>query len=547
MSKNLKITRNLGVGALDAETDTKLLDSCFYDKGYLNDLADVENPQALVIGRTGSGKSALLYKLEKSAEKTKRMDPNDISIRFLEHSDIIRFFDALDIKLDLFYRLLWRHLITVELLKLRYDIKNERDGNEFSTTLFGLLKRDKAKVKALEYFNEWGSRFWLDTDEQLREITSKLENDTKGSIGLDYQGMSLTAESIKRLSDEERIEIRQRARQVVSGLQIRKLNEVLDLLSEYSFDDPQKKYYVIIDQLDEDWANTETRCRFVRALIEEIKTFRKLKTIKIVAAVRKDLLDLVFDKTRDSGFQEEKYESYILNIRWSESELKELINLRVNEVFKSQYTKDLVDFDDVFPAAKKGGGQSAIDFIIERTLRRPRDVLQFVNESFGIAEDRDRISWRAMLAAEAQYSAKRLKSLNEEWGEVYPCLKDTIELLRGLTASFGRSSVKDARLEEVMIALHEGSGADPCVEIVKKYYEGGGIKESEVLSNILICLYRVGAIGVKISTSDTFLWSFVDQATISKGEVKRAHQIKIHKMLHRALDTVVDVNSVFSR
>ncbi len=276
--------------------------------------------------------------------------------------------------------------------------------------------------------------------------------------------------------------------------------------------------------------DTETRCRFIRALIEEIKTFRKLTTVKIIAALRKDLLDLVFDRTRDSGFQEEKYESYILDIRWSENELRDLVDLRVSEVFKSQYTNDEVNFDDVFPKPKKGGGQAAIDFILERTLRRPRDVLQFVNESLKIAEDRDRISWRALIAAEAQYSAKRLKSLKEEWSEVFPSFEDTVEILRGLTADFTRTSIKDGRLEDVMVALHDEDNCDPCVEVVQKFYGGKSVKESDVLSTFLICLYRVGAIGVKISSVDTFLWSFVDQSTISKGEVKRANKIKIHKI-----------------
>lgn len=542
---NLKITRNLSVGALDAETDTGLLDKCFYDKGYLNDIMDVGNPSAIVLGRTGSGKSALLYKVEKSAEKSVRLEPSDISIRFLEYSDIIQFFDALGIKLDLFYRLLWRHLITVELLKLRYDIKCEEDGRVISTGILNRFSRDKARKKSLEYFNEWGSRFWLDTDEQLREITSKLERDTKGVIGTEYGGLKLSVEGVKKLSDEQRTEITHRARQVVSGLQIRKLNEVLELLSEFSFDDPQKRYYILIDQLDEDWANTETRCRFIRALIEEVKTFRKLTTVKIVAALRKDLLDLVFDRTRDSGFQEEKYESYILDIRWSEAELRELVDLRVSEVFRSQYTNDVVQFDDVFPKPKKGGGQTAIDFILERTLRRPRDVLQFVNESLKIAEDRDRISWRALIAAEAQYSAKRLKSLKEEWSEVFPSFEDTVEILRGLTADFTRTSIKDGRLEEVMMALHDESCTDPCVDVVQRFYNGKSVKESDVLSAFLMCLYRVGAIGVKVSSVDTFIWSFVDQVTISKGEVKRANKMKIHKMLYRALDIIVDVKDVF--
>jgi hypothetical protein len=401
------------------------------------------------------------------------------------------------------------------------------------------------KRKALEYFNEWGDRFWLDTDEQLKIITKKLETDTKSSIGAKYSEVSLSLDGAKKLSDEERCEIKQRASLVVNGLQIRKLNEVLDLLAEHSFDDPQKKFYILIDQLDEEWAGTETRVRFIRALIEEIKTFRRIKQTKIIAALRKDLLVLVFDMTRDSGFQEEKYESYILELRWSPEELERLIELRINEVFKSQYTKQKIILDDIFPKARKGGGQTSIEFIIERTLRRPRDILQFVNECFVIASDRERISWRSLFAAEAQYSEKRLKSLKEEWGEVYPSFDDTIEILRGLKATFTRSLIKDSRLEEVMLALYEQKNSDPCVTAVKKYYDTQGVKEADVLSSMLSCLYRIGAIGVKTGAMDTYIWSYVDQASVTRGEIKRVEHMKIHKMLHRSLDIIIEQREIF--
>ncbi|WP_216608290.1 MULTISPECIES: hypothetical protein [Vibrio] len=123
MANPIIIKNNLKVGDLDAETDTSLLETCFIDKGYISQLMDVKDPLSIVLGRTGAGKSALIYKISQLAEKSKQIDPNDISVRFLEHSDIIQFLDTLDVNLDLFYRLLWRHILIVELLKLRYNIK----------------------------------------------------------------------------------------------------------------------------------------------------------------------------------------------------------------------------------------------------------------------------------------------------------------------------------------------------------------------------------------------------------------------------------------
>jgi len=542
----LKITRNLKVGALDAEADTELLNKCFIDNGYLSQIMDVDSPASIILGRTGSGKSALLYKVAKTAQKYVKLDPNDISVRFLESSDIIQFFDSLGVSLDLFYRLLWRHVLTVEFLKLRYDIKSESDSRSFIDGLFNTFSRDVTKKKAVEYFNEWGNKFWLDTDEHLKEITRKLEADTKNSIGFKYSGIGLNSESVSRLSDLERIEVSQRASQVVSGLQIRKLNEVLDLLAEHSFSDPQKKFFILIDQLDEEWAATETRVRFIRALIEEIKTFRKIRQAKIIAALRKDLLDQVFDKTRDSGFQQEKYESYLMTLRWSADDLAKLIETRLNEVFRSQYTKQPIKFTDLFPKPRKGGGQTSMDFIIERTLRRPRDALQFVNECFAIAYERERISWRAMLAAESQYSEKRLKSLKEEWGNVFPSFEDTVEVIRNIKSTFTRSMIKDTTMEDIMVNLSEGDSRDPCVAIVHKYYEANSaVKESEIQTIMLSCLYRVGVLGLKVSSSDTYIWSHVDQSSVTKGEIKRAEHFKVHKMLHRSLDIIADQHDIF--
>ncbi len=544
--KNLKITRNLKVGALDAEADADLLNKCFIDNGYLEQVMDVDSPASIILGRTGSGKSALLYKIAKTTQKHVKLDPNDVSVRFLESSDIVQFFDALGVSLDLFYRLLWRHVLTVEFLKLRYDIKSESDSKGFIDGLFSSFSRDVTKKKAIEYFNEWGNSFWLDTDEHLKEITKKLETDTKSSIGLKYAGINLSSDGALRLSEQERVEVKQRASQVVSSLQIRKLNEVLELLSEHSFSDPQKKFFILIDHLDEEWAATETRVRFIRALIEEIKSFRKIKQVKIIAALREDLLDQVFDKTRDSGFQQEKYESYLLSLKWSTEDLTHMIELRINEVFKSQYTKQLVSISDLFPKPRKGGGQTAIDFIIERTLRRPRDVLQFVNECFAIAYERERISWRALLAAEAQYSEKRLKSLKEEWGNVFPSFDETVEVLRNIKATFSKSMVKDTVLEDVMICLSAGDSRDPCVATVKKYYESNSsVKESDLLIAMLSCLYRVGAVGLKASSLDTYIWSYVDQASVTRGEIKRAEHFKVHKMLYRSLDIIVDQHEIF--
>ncbi|MBM1144499.1 hypothetical protein GN155_012000 [Alcanivorax sp. ZXX171] len=537
MSDAIIIKKGLKVGELDAEADIDLLGSCFVDNGPLEKILDVASPASVVLGRTGAGKSALLFKVSDSSENSCVLDPSDISVRFLEHSNIIQFFNEIGVRLDLFYRILWRHILTVELLKLRYNLKNENDNKGFLERVNGWIQRDSVKKKALDYFTEWGDRFWLETDEQLKELTEKFTRDVKVGLGAKFQNVDISLTGAKGLSEEVRTEVRSLATQVVSGIQIKRLTEVLDLLAEHAFEDRQKRYYLLIDQLDADWAETDTRCRFIRALIEETKSMRRIPQVKIVTALRRDLLDLVFDRTRDSGFQEEKYEAYLMPVSWSREDLKQLLDIRVKEVYRRQYTSREVHFSDIFPTSEKKGGAMPIDYITERTLFRPRDAIQFANECFASAADRPRISWRAIRAAEANYSLKRMKSLCEEWSEFYPALSITLEMLRGLSNPFTRSSISLQSIQDVAAELYDQSGRDPCVEAAKLLYNTeGGISEAEFLSRILMCLYHVGAIGIKISTLDTFVWSHVDQSRLTRSEVKRANQIKVHKMLRHALE-----------
>lgn len=537
MSNKVTIKKGLKLGELDAEADTELLSSCYVDNGQFKQILDVSSPMSVVVGRTGAGKSALLFKILQEAEHSVLLDPNDISIRFLEYSNIIQFFNELGVKLDLFYRVLWRHILTVELLKLRYGIEDQGQSRSFVSRMEGWTRQGKIKARALEYFNEWGDKFWLDTDEHLKELTKKFSADVKTKLGTKYPSVDISLEGAKALSEEVKTEVKSLATQVVSSIQIKKLADVLELLAENSFSDRQKAYYILIDKLDEDWAETETRCRFIRALIEETKSLRKIPMVKVVASLRRDLLDLVFDKTRDSGFQQEKYESTLLILQWSKDDLKEILNQRVSEVYKKQYTSESVSFNDVFPSSKNGA--QAIDYIVERTLYRPRDAIQFANECFITALGRDRISWRALHAAEANYSMKRLKSLWEEWSEYYPALEHSVEILRGLTTPFTRSALSGKNLESVSLELHELKLDDPCVKAIKKFYSADSkisISEFDVIAQLLMVFYHVGIIGIKISTLDTFIWSHCDQPRITKGEVKRSNQIKIHKMFRHALE-----------
>lgn len=59
MDEKIVIKRGLKIGELDAEADQSLLDHCYIDNGQLSNILDIESPASIVVGRTGSGKSAM--------------------------------------------------------------------------------------------------------------------------------------------------------------------------------------------------------------------------------------------------------------------------------------------------------------------------------------------------------------------------------------------------------------------------------------------------------------------------------------------------------
>lgn len=152
----------------------------------------------------------------------------------------------------------------------------------------------------------------------------------------------------KTLTDEIKAEVLHKAQSIVNENQVRELGEIITLLADEIFTDPKKRYFLVIDRLDESWVDDRLRYKLIRALIETVRAFQRVRAVKAVIAIREDLLQTVFDATRDAGFQEEKFSGLMLRLRWSKAQLRQLLDLRVEKLIREQYTQKKVTFDEVF-------------------------------------------------------------------------------------------------------------------------------------------------------------------------------------------------------
>ncbi|MPY67598.1 hypothetical protein F8S09_13040 [Deinococcus sp. SDU3-2] len=172
----LKLSRYLSIGAADALEDKQYLNTCFVDNGSSSILTDLNDPRCVALGRTGVGKTALLEGVQNDEERTIKLDPNSLAIDYLTNNEIIRFFSDLGVNMDLFYRLLWRHVFVVEIIKSRYKIVNEQSREGFLKRIWDMTPIGRSKKEALDYVMKWGRNFWEATDYRVREVTQSLEN-----------------------------------------------------------------------------------------------------------------------------------------------------------------------------------------------------------------------------------------------------------------------------------------------------------------------------------------------------------------------------------
>lgn len=529
------IRKSYNIGAADAESDTQFLKECFIDTGVLDALLDHDDPRSIILGRTGAGKTALMKEIQERAENCIELAPEALSLGYISNSNVINFFETVGVHLEPFYKLLWQHIFTVELLKKKFGIANEQKQSAFVQYIQNLFSNNKNKSKAITYLQEWGRKFWEETHFRTKEFATKLESELKTSAKVDSEIVALGAEGARKLTEEQRIEAVERGTRVVNNVQIQELHEVMEILSQDIFDDPQQRYYIVIDRLDEGWVAEGLKYKLVKALIESIKSFRKVRNVKIIICLRVDLLERVLRVTQSPGFQEEKYKSLYLKLNWTRDQIAHVLDRRVTSLFRRKYSGTRVTASDILPK-NQIEQRSSLDYILDRTFFRPREAIMFFNACLEMADGSSRIGREVIKKAEVSYSRERIEALHDEWGYDYPLLKDYLQILHQKPAQFRPSDISDSEINDFACALLEkpdGNG-DPFYARCQDYLNDR-IRAEHLFLELAKILYQVGVLGVKPAPHLGRQWSHLDQPTLSAGEITRDTTLAVHKAFWAAL------------
>ena len=537
MSKDNKVVRfkhGLTIGYSAAEDDEAFLKDCFVDTEHYQMMIGEDSPKCIILGRTGAGKSALIYHIKDQCSNVVEIEPEALALNYISNSDIITFYSSIGVNLDIFYQLLWRHVFCVQIIKQHFKLESPSDMQRFKNWLTESFGNNLARKAAVEYLEKWNSKFWEETEERIKEITSSLEDQLSAGIDLASLGIPIGANHKVLAKEKVTKDIVVKAQKIVNNIQIRQLGEVVQLLADELYNSTKIKYYIVIDRLDDRWVDDEIRYNLIRGLIEAVKTLKKIRNVKIIISMRDDLLQGVYRRTHNTGFQPEKYEDLNLRIKWNAETLSSVVEKRLNVTLKHMYTNKEIKIHDVFP--EEISNKKFLDYILQRTLFRPRDVIAFINDILDAAGGNPVITQKIVLDAEAKYSEGRLEAILYEWHGEYPNLESVVQLLANTPSRFALDYVSKEDIDNFSLDFFDNDDrhSDALKNNVNKYYNGK-IQFEVLRQEVFRILYNVGMIGVKPSAYNKTMYCYNDAPVISKTLLDENSSITVHPMLWRAL------------
>jgi len=419
MSLSIQLN-NLSFGSPAAERDNDLID-CFVS---INSFTNIkQNGRSIVLGNRGSGKSALFRKLKQEEEEKGNLvislAPEEYSYEMLckimtkENAGAWAKYGA--------YAAAWKYLIYVLIMK-QVISKGAR------------LKTGSA-AKIYTY---------------LRDNQDTVESNPIGVL-ISYLKR---LEGIKLGNFEASLKVRQLQN-------LYKLEEISALIPELENLCHKMKVYVLVDELDKGWDNSEDAKAFVAGLFQAVVSINQhSKNIRILISLRKELYDNIPELYEDA----QKVRDLIEIIEWEEPDLLELITKRITKSMpETNKLSDEKKWNAVFAETLDYRKTKSFNYIIDRSLYRPREVMQFCNSIRDKAIEQQKtcpIDYEVIAESEYNYSEGRLKDIAAEYRFQYPGLLTVFETFRGYSYNFTREEIEEHILKIVCGQLSIDQGAE---------------------------------------------------------------------------------------
>lgn len=368
----------------------------------------------LVVGRKGSGKTAIFYGVRNDVLNNKNAIVLDLKPEGHHFTKLKEFvIDNLSEGLQLHtLTSFWNYLILLELSK---KILEKKRGSAWQNPQ-SLINYDNLKSEFEKHQYDSGGDF----SERILALVEKIVN----AYPKELQG-KLKSPDITRM---------------IYQSEVKELN---DMVIAHIKD--KEEVWLLFDNIDKGWSMkgaTEADIVIVRSLLDATRKIqRQLESNDVdfnsVVFLRKDICDLLVEHTPDRGKES------IANLDWSDQILlEELVRKRF------MATEGIIEtnFSDIWQKLFEVhvGGMESFRYILERSFYHPRSVLNFITKCIqtAISREHNRVTEDDILFSEKGYSEDEFNNLKYEIRDVFPKYPKLIQLFIGKETTLSRDDIE---------------------------------------------------------------------------------------------------------
>lgn len=456
---------------------TKEHENYFYNVKEVNEIKN--GNKSFVIGRKGCGKSAIAKNLVNSSENgifAEKLSFRNFPFNILYSLENIKEYT----KPNQFVSI-WKYLI-------------------YSVVCKQLIKNDNVESTVRKKLE----KIYSDSSLSQEQLSKLLDHWTTKKFSLQLGGVGFGRE-------------REMQKSQISWM------DAIDILEKIIIDyGGNEKYFIVFDELDEDYRNFETTKEeenyksMLTSLFKAVQDIRSIfdaKNQKIypVVFLRSDIYSQI--KHSDKN----KWREELINLRWDSESIKKMLahrlcvashqrNLNFNKIFYQLFSEEKVNMGN-----RQQKVMGIFDYIERSTEMRPRDFIQYIIECAKLVkkENGERITPNMVKKADEEFS-EYLKS--ETIDELYPLIDDVDEVL-GLLSIIRKQTFK---FDEFAEAYRD--------------YKKDNPRDSEI-SDVLLKFFEAGVIGNQLAMRGQAVFSF----SKNNPRFNYRENMRVHRGLYKAL------------
>ncbi|WP_147439299.1 P-loop ATPase, Sll1717 family [Corallococcus sp. CA049B] len=482
-----KTSKGNVLGEATAEADKYMLENAFYQSRNYLELIHGSDFR-FVVGRRGSGKSALFHKVTEAlkatgeailiTEKPSEEKTAALQEELKELSD--KYEDARSIT-----RLTWKVQI-------------------FSSALEHILKHYKA-----------------DKLGDTRTILVDFKN--KHPTLFEHEGLARSLEALRLV---KRANPGVSARALLEKISDHfKLKRLTDAIIDGIQNALSKRLVFLYDGLDEGWLPNPLATGILGGLARAAAEFREdAHGLHCLLFIRDNMLRALVQLDPDFS---RNIEGSTLRLHWEERSLLSCVTLRLRTAFKWSQENDT----RIWSQFAKGEleGMDGFRRCLKLTLYRPRDLISLLNSAHqaAVLAERDSIIDDDIQKAATAISEQRLHDLYKEYQDVLPGMRMFAESFRGGLAKQTFSAVKKTLQDVVDTGVSTGVIARDFALLATG-------------ADALNALYSVGFLGIQDEPGDTVTFCH-DGSNMDVQGVSDTQVAVIHPCFWRALNLTADL------